>query len=358
MAQESILAITQTNIDCYPQERLVTKKTRDLHITVGDLHASAPKMLHFLVLYGVLEITEKEYNELVQLYYTHDKNNQNLSDFSRIISEVAVNTKHVSLIRFIGDMLADRGKNDYYILVLLQKLCEAGVAIEILLSNHDAEFIKNYQNNTLSDPETTLHPHYHAPSLYGLAESLQEGFLKSPAVRTMVEKCYCPHLRLLSYSIEHLSKSQIRFNVFSHAVICKHTLQNLAECFSVESSIFESMEALAECIDDINAVFLEALLNKKNIADLVNTRYGYTSSLNSDDPDPMTALIWSRNAHADCDIESNFDIYFIHGHDPDFYQDDHQNLDNLLGKIPGDRRLSEGELLTREGSSDLELDEK
>lgn len=127
--------------------------TPNKHITIGDLHAHVLKMLQFLIVEGVLEIKDDDYRAAVgihqklvhiaqrRLYPTHEEFLRIKRQFEGIMARATVKRVDGLLVRFLGDMLGDRGPNDFLILAVLRRLKEAGVPIEILASNHDIEHI-------------------------------------------------------------------------------------------------------------------------------------------------------------------------------------------------------------------------
>jgi hypothetical protein len=123
------------------------------HVSVGDLHGNALKLIYTLIEEGVLELSEEEQESSAHIYiklrdiYNKPINELRVDDlakFQDIINKAKVNKNKA--VTLIGDELADRGNNDYFTLLVLQKLKEEQVNIEIMLSNHSVEFIRDYEN--------------------------------------------------------------------------------------------------------------------------------------------------------------------------------------------------------------------
>ncbi|MCX7117773.1 MAG: hypothetical protein NTW94_07755 [Legionellales bacterium] len=157
-------------------------------VTLGDLHGNAVKLLHFLMLHGVViwkaSVVDRAgaYQSFVQIYeraaeilkfralmtqfvdpkqgisnpeeYARLKSLSApkelmilLRQFNDLISQLAVQEVDTH-VRLLGDELADRGSNDYFTLRLLGLLYDAHVAVSILSSNHGVQFLKNYEEGS------------------------------------------------------------------------------------------------------------------------------------------------------------------------------------------------------------------
>src|SRR5581483_9960414 len=121
--------------DCPPADAKHPANIQN-QLTIGDLHANGLKLLYFLVRQNVLEISSTDYATIVRIYLksAHALTKQDLVDSNNIIANAKVNP--VGTIRLLGDELADRGENDYFVLKILEKLSKENISIEILLSNH------------------------------------------------------------------------------------------------------------------------------------------------------------------------------------------------------------------------------
>lgn len=56
------------------------------------------------------------------------------------------------LLEFFGDLLADRGPNDIWVLATFRALLQLGVPYEIIASNHDMEFLLRYEAHIKGNP--------------------------------------------------------------------------------------------------------------------------------------------------------------------------------------------------------------
>lgn len=136
-------------IDSDANLNLRIKPTKHTHkitqFTVGDLHANFVKLIYVLIRNGVCQLSTPKYNELVALYEQKPPlTKQQLQQFRNIIDRDLHIIDTSILVRLIGDIIADRGRNDYFVLKILSKLKQAKVPLSILMSNHDQTFLTAY----------------------------------------------------------------------------------------------------------------------------------------------------------------------------------------------------------------------
>lgn len=318
------------NLDIKPLPDPSTKK--HLGITLGDLHANVVKFLFFLIIEGVVGTTDENYDELVALYnepYPQDKI-QYLVKFAKetflikkIINDLTIKKKE-TLVRLIGDELADRGKNDFYILLLLAKLHQEKVTVEILISNHSIEFIKAYEQKKPFKSDLIGHL-CQSISMERLQELLDLGLTTRAEIEQIVNSAYLPKLKLISYTIE-TNGSGIR--LYSHAPIDLAIVQKIAAKLGI-SYQDNTVTSLAQTIDSMNIKFQENYVVPGKINVLFNKLEDFT--------DPFTQLIWNRDySTLNREIQHhNYNVCYIHGHDSNEPSSQNIiNLDNNLGK-PG-----------------------
>lgn len=323
----------QVDIFELPDLDVEHKESAGIQITIGDLHGNAMKLMFMLVKHGIVtNINEAEYKRLVAIYKTpvQDLTKQHLDEFNQILSQIEFNSN--SLIRLIGDELADRGNNDYFTLKILEKLSEHKVPVEIIVSNHGIEFIEaceiqdNFHAPMLSQGR-------HAPSMEKLQILVEEGTVTREEILAIANKSYKPTLRAISYS---LSEDEKEITIYSHAGIGLNTIERLAKKLEVEYKDATASE-LAQTIDSINARFQKHVQNNT-----VNTLYtrenmaaGYSGRSDLSDA-PFEFIMWNRFYHHIDRPAAHFDYYvsFVHGHDSsESTIGNICNLDNNLGKI-------------------------
>lgn len=332
----------QVNIDIIPVKQKGNVAT---NICVGDLHGNAIKLLYFLVRHGICSISPTDYERLVQIYKTRqeDLNSDLIHEFNKIVSGLQI-SKSNTLVRLIGDELADRGSNDYFVLKILQKLHDGGVKTEILLSNHGIEFVAAYelfeQRNKEFAP-TLLDPFHHAPSLYALSNLVKKGLVTHQEVFNIISSSYKPNLKLIGYSLDLKTGS---ITIFSHAGMGLKVIKMLAKKFEV-SYHDDSIFTLANTIEKINKEFMLSVMGDK-----VNRLYsrnemmkGYLGKMKLNDNNALEFVLWNR-AYEELDrpIRHNgYSVSFVHGHDST--EKSIGNIYNLDDSVGKDITLHQGE---------------
>jgi hypothetical protein len=299
-------------------------------VTIGDLHGNMLKLLFLLIKQGIAtNLSAEDYDKLVAIYtkQTDDLTAEDLLAFNGLLDQIIFNPG--TMVRLIGDELADRGSNDYFTLKLIEKLQENQVPVEILLSNHGVEFVEAYE----------IHQNFHAPMLcQGHAESMEalqqlvgKGLVLRDEILSIAHKAYKPTLRVLSYTL-HEDPSLI--TLYSHAGIGLNSIQELAAKLDLPYHDGTANE-LAQTIDQINGKF------QRHVQDnTVHTLYqrevmyaGYSGDYLKNAP--VEFVMWNR--HYDDlerpELHSGYRVEFVHGHDSgDMTQSNIYNLDNNLGK--------------------------
>jgi hypothetical protein len=331
----------KVNIDIIPAAQ-GDKNITD--ISIGDLHANAIKFLYFLVRHGIYSLSQDNYARLVAIYKTpiHKLTKKLLDEFSTLVMDMKL-THHQILIRLMGDELSDRGSNDYFMLSMLQKLHHDKVNLEILLSNHGADFIEaceRYEERGKKLQITRLINH--APSLKALSNLLEKKkVVTEQQVFDIVENCYKPKLKIIGYSLD---QKNLAITIFSHAGIGLESIQLLARKFHIEYKDNSSLQ-LANTIDQINQKFSEFIAKNK-----VHTLYnademikGYTESIVLKENNALEFTLWNRqyNSLSRPLKYKNYSLSFSHGHDSK--EKTHKNIYNLDSNVGKSLALHIGE---------------
>lgn len=328
-----VLVYREADLNQFPP----VKKQDSRHLSLGDLHGNALKLIYILVEEGVLELDEARYKLLRDIYSTevNQLTAEQLGSFQEIIKHAQVNPEKA--ITLIGDELADRGNNDYFTLLVLKKLHDSKVNLNILLSNHSAEFIRDYDN-----------PHFtgfynltlgQGQSLARMQFLIGKGLINEAEVRAIIKDCYIPKVKAISYTLSPDGD----ITLFSHAPIGLETIQALAKKFNLPYND-KTPKQLINTIDSINAV-IERLFTRKQLSALIDGE-GYHADPHSPVPPnskPLQRLIWNRVVGNELITETNsrIKINFVHEHigDGEILKNgqplpSHQNLDNSWGKFP------------------------
>ncbi len=257
VASSRISVSPDADLKAYPTSS--TTHTPTTQITLGDLHGNAIKLIYTLVREGVLQgLPKSDYAELVRIYKipAESLTQANLNKFNEILNKTELEAQAIKRVRLIGDVLCDRGMNDYYTLRVLATLQRLKVPLEIQASNHDVEFLSSYtQDATTADgmfAQATF-DQGQSRSMENLRTLLRRFHDEIDGIKRDITSVYLPTVNLLNYS---LSPNKTQITLYTHAPINLAILQQLAENFSVEYGAGTAI-ALAGTIDRINAKVLE-----------------------------------------------------------------------------------------------------
>lgn len=319
---------------------------------IGDLHANALKFIHFLIKQQVLVMSEAEYAELVEIYNAAYTNVSELRILERILKKSeyeekfttvarsiarfktilnAATVNPTALVHLIGDELADRGANDYFILLIIKLLITKGIDLISILSNHGAEFICAHDRE--GDLTVTGILPTQASSLLQLQNLIDLNLVQRSEVDDLVETYYKPTVRVLSYSLSETGD----ITIYTHAPVGLKNIKDLATWLGVEYAD-ESSKKLAETIDAINLAFHRDILSKKKLHESFEYRSSEESDRMSMDSSikPLYYFSWARNHEVERPeiLRDGSRVYYVHGHDiPDRAPPSHVlALDNCLGK--------------------------
>lgn len=307
----------------------------DSQITIGDLHGNALKLMYFLVKHGIFkDVSNSDYQRFVALY---DKNpdaltKQDLIWFKQFLNKVQVNP--LGTLRFIGDELADRGANDYFTLKIFELLSKKKVNMEVILSNHAADFIQAHELNAGYTPQTL--GYQFAASMAHLNHLINKGLVSKTEIDNLVKQHYLPNLKALSYTFDEKTN---RIAIFSHAPIGLETIRALANRIGATYKD-ETMKELAATIEEINHIFNEEYVKRGRIHTLLDNEAVDGSGAHIDpQAHPFAFLLWNRNydrLERPADYKG-YHLKYIHGHDSVEQNITGRiyNLDNHLGKGTG-----------------------
>ena len=293
-------------------------------LTIGDLHGNAIKLLYFLIKQQIINnINRKEYKKLVDIYNKSvDRlEKKNLDSFNKIVEKIECKNQKI-LVRLIGDELADRGSNDYFTLKILQKLHEQGVRLEILLSNHSAEFIKAYEIQQINPHNKFSSRYLHArfiTSMINLQILIDKKLIDKKEMFAIFQTVYEPSLKLISYTLDKDNKAII---LYTHAPAGLESIKSIASEFDIYYKDGKLAE-LTQTIKTINTEFQKKYVQENNIRDLLEIE------------NPVYSFIWNRDYKTleRPEQKSGYKLSFVHGHDSsEPSQKNIYNLDTDLGK--------------------------
>lgn len=325
---------------------LRSQQSRAAYMTVGDLHASALRLITHLAHASILTVTDQHYCDIKRvLDFSADKQffsekiepKKIKNDFDKAVNVLTIQTTNTIGFRSIGDNLADRDVNDYFILKLYSLIQNK----KILYSNHDAFFMYHFQklnestesiiqsiNDFKKQPLYLIDQHR---SFLTLAQWVADRVVTFEELQLLI-KDYQSALCLLDYDVDVMSN---HISIYSHAPIDFAVIQLLAKYFEVNFSD-KTINDLCRTIDQINSAFKEALKNPEAAQKIYNVDPTTNQSLDAHyiyNNYPLFNITWSRpqkvvydSIHYNEDSsgglyrnnlylqKKNYHYTFVHGH--------------------------------------------
>lgn len=268
---------TKVDIYKYPRRKSDYVPTEDEILSLGDMHGNAAKLLFALIYYHVVDLSEEDFKSFITIYKKemHQLTQDDISNFNEIISHITI-SEHPCYVRLLGDLLADRGSNDYFTLKLLahidKKIPRLDLTIEesileegIPISNHDLEHIGYYQEHAAEKPRMPPDQVY---SVHALKSLLEKKLINEEEVKELYQN-YSKHLKLLSYYIEpNTDPTQNIIQIISHAPMGFDNVKNIADQLNVDYQD-DTLENLCGTIDAINKKFQEEYVSKGQVYQLI-----------------------------------------------------------------------------------------
>ncbi len=358
----------KAELEEYPvkSQQLSKFDSKDVTYTFGDMHGNVLKLINFLMMVGIIEMTQETYNKIVELYGKCSStvvvfNNrylkkasaeievakQTVKEFKTLLESGEIKFNNKASVRLLGDIIADRGNNDYLILLLLGAMKKAEVKFEIVASNHDVEIIKlldlnkeNLQNVTESLQAFDVNIGQANSALCALETVTWNEYKQA------LKELYLPHFKLLSYEI---SKDKQSMTIFMHGVNNCYVIEGLVKQMEIKNFKTDTAETLASAIDSINDRFCSKLRSAddedvKWACNVLENSYFQGSygkeavarELPGANGSALGALIWSRSCGNDTGYA--FVTFIVHGHDCEYsnweqYDSKRTNLDTDIGKL-------------------------
>ncbi len=312
--------------------------------TVGDLHANAIKLIYTLVRYGVCKLDDKTYKTLIELYNSPaPQTKENIKKWESLINDrltIPENGKN-TLVRLIGDVLADRGANDWFVLTVLKKLSTNGVQIRTLMSNHDNEFIQAFlQADKAFLPDGTPLVAGQSKSYENFKKCIVNESIDYGIAKEIVNQPYLNTLFLVDYSVD----KEGHLTLFTHAPADLDAIRKVAEYFGVDYKD-DSTAEIIQTLDAINQEFrfITQSGHLKDATEAGSELYKFFwrregNLLANDDTKKENEMIVSEGRLRDPrGKEKNEGITFVHGHSKSDRFDNHistnvHRIDNQLGK--------------------------
>lgn len=325
----------EVDISHKPRLEDLTATFEKTQLTIGDMHANTVKFLYFLFRHGLFTgLNDAEYQELAHIMLKEPSDTLKAVDLSRfrvLLAKIKAQPKARLII--IGDELCDRVGNDYFMLKFFEKLSEEDVEVDVLLSNHGADFINviegKFKTNwfgNLSHRLTSC-----GPSIDRLYHLINRGLISQDEIISLTCEHYLPQVKAIVYTID---KATNRITLFTHAPVGLEVLEPLAKKLGLADFDDSTIERLATSIDKINLAFAKALKRGNSYESLIKSQNTWEDTNLA--RDPFEYLTWNReyNIINRPREHKGYLLAFVHGHDrdePDTDLDHIFSLDSLLG---------------------------
>jgi hypothetical protein len=344
------------NLNTYPEVDLGLDDAIT-EVQFGDMHGNTLKILALLKSTGIIDIPKDKYDDFVKLYTDtynlmedHSRKGQTTNgdlryrtwkrftkenpvftaemniQFEAILASIHVINKE-RFVTFLGDILSDRGASDYLTLKLLAHLKKEGMQYRIIFSNHDLEFVWQYER-LLSEPVSRLDDRddqimyryamstdrHQGASVHHLLACVRQEVISLDELTQIVREAYYPHLELFGYSLKKVGDG---LYVLSHAPMSLNEMASQVEQKFDITINTNNRKKFAQSIDKLNTQFKQILLDSE-----------FTSAAPWQDDaskrqNPIYQIVWSRHVSSDSKPlrETDFDtlkpVTFIHGHSMD-----------------------------------------
>jgi len=317
------------------------------NVTYGDMHGNASLFIHRLWKTGCIEnVTKNDIGTLDTIYEFYgdclEKKNGIAAlllekKFSESLDKMSYVNSGKGKIRPLGDLLADRGYSDVFILKIIQKISSSGIPLTILYSNHDQSFMLKYEN---PKSPISVRP---CNSYYPFEQFFESNKIEA---RKLVE-IYKKHLKLIDYSVKKNKEGKIsELRVFTHAPVTFDWIDRMAQKCIKNYKPFNrnNPEELTRTIDKINEIFtmwlnFGVLEDHQCTMSCIENGYlkGQDIAYNKCTAHPETEAIWNRIIPSleycqETYGKLPYSIKFIFGHVGEF--EDHEEEAINLDKNP------------------------
>lgn len=174
-----------------PQAREPMRNDSDIQLIVGNLNGNAMKLLYLLVEYGIALIDEESYFKLGQIFQESlvKLTKTKLKEFAQLLDKIQFKGG-AKLVLLDGAVGGDEG-NDYFTLLLMQKLLKRNVVIKTHLSSANAKLCRAYRNASPFNDGNLSMTH--------MERLLQDKLINRDEINLLIKNAFLPTLVPLSY---------------------------------------------------------------------------------------------------------------------------------------------------------------
>lgn len=269
-----------------PSERAPVRPS----VTFADKHGNPLRLIHELVAVGVLDINQEQYDNLLHIYMEHGKHLRNLrlypkesakycSAHASLKADIAsfkatidsLNVYSHVFTRHLGDLFADRGRQDLFTFMVLDRLHCKGAPYEIIHSNHDHAMLCQVENGELLKPPSKIclgdvignGSYSQDISWKNLGLLIRHGLVEPGLILNYLETSYLPYLKLCSY--DRIGDEHINF--YFHTPSDPLVIKALADFFKVPFAD-GTIDELSRTVDAIQAAFRKEIIDAKKFQTL------------------------------------------------------------------------------------------
>lgn len=319
----TLIRDSQANLLQYPV--LLDTDVSGKHVVDGDAHGNTLGLMYALIKNGIISLSRENYIKFGKLYYKklEDYTKEDIQTLHEIYKACEFRvTKETKLIK-LGDLICDRGRNDLNTFFFF-KMLGNNLNRTIIISNHDAEFLIQFQSNFFRkmDRQSAWYTQF-GRSLLGMLTLLDKGLTSESEISELVKEHYYPYLKLVDYSrVIDPTTGEPAIVFYSHAVADLNVVnrlistelpalikKELPDYFSLHKSEFtysdDTMEQLIQTIKYVNQ-HVNALIRADKFPQLSRLP-SFDFILNNRDQNLVT--------RKQDDLNRLYKVYFFHGHD-------------------------------------------
>lgn len=238
--------------------------------SMGDAHGNTLLVLWHVIHSGAVALDDKSYQDFADIYKRlantrppEQLNPVTLEQIEEIFHKLSLKNPKV-LLRFLGDLIGDRGANDLLTLMLLDRLEELGVEVRCLVSNHDMYFISAYesarracelgQGSFINCLENCLRESHGKdfPSGKNFLNAVKNGIITEKKFHQLIAR-HKARLKAIDYSRE-----EGELCIYTHAPVGVEAIRFYANYFGIEYTA-ASQQELVDTISAVNIAFKKAV---------------------------------------------------------------------------------------------------
>lgn len=340
----------KVNIRNLPDPCISSENATSCTTTYGDMHGNAMKVMWSLIQSGAATLDEQSYKAMWSLYdekwpaLTISETEANELAFNELLKKVRFTSG--ANVRFLGDILCDRGKSDLLTLKVLEAAKDNGVALEIIHSNHDDMF-RQAMDVDYDIKDFNYNEQFNS-TVVGVYELIKQNNEYRQKIKNLYNKVYTPGVtnKLISYE---LSNNGQHIDIFMHAAnspdIIDRLINRLAKMTGKTAKKLtpikhhgtkESAITMAAKIDYLNELYAE-LMNSDKWENL-------KAELGDEEKGPLHDLLWNHGSSLENYSKYKSYCAVHNGHGSEYLPSGEmkRSYDDRVGKLPFNQKYDEG----------------